>query len=102
MNMKEMQLNQIGDLMIQAVADSMKFACLKQLYIPEDYEKGEITSRNRNDLPEKFPLATLSDAMITNEHFHSADVDDFSKKIAKIKKQSKEIKGDSIVEYQCS
>lgn len=128
-----------GDLMIQAVADSMKLACqngeflghiggddfviisnhynmkdnyskimnhfhscLKQLYTPEDYEKGEISSRNRNGLPENFPLATISAAMITNEHFHTADVDDFSKKIAKVKKQSKAIKGDSIVEYQCS
>lgn len=128
-----------GDLMIQAVADSMKISCRKgeflghiggddfviisnhhdmkenyekiikhfheclvHLYTSEDYHKGEIVSRNRNGLIENFPLASISAAMITNEDIKDMSVDDFSKKIAKVKKMSKEIKGDSIVEYRVS
>ncbi|MGN0143232.1 MAG: GGDEF domain-containing protein [Roseburia sp.] len=125
-----------GDLMIQAVADSMKISCesgeflghiggddfviiashydmkekyekiiqrfhecLKQLYTPEDYKKGEIVSRNRNGLIENFPLVTISAAMITNEVSRITNIDDFSKKIATVKKMSKHTKGDSLVEY---
>ena len=55
-----------GDLMIQAVADSMKISC----------RKGEFLGHIGGD--------------------------DFSKKIAKVRKMSKEIKGDRIVEYRVS
>ena len=76
--------------------------CLEHLYTPEDYHKGEIVSRNRNGLVENFPLDSISAAMITNEDIKDMSIDDFSKKIAKVKKMSKEIKGDSIVEYRVS
>lgn len=125
-----------GDLMIRAVADSMRISCrrgeflghiggddfviisdhhdmkenyekiikhfhdcLEHLYTSEDYQNREIISRNRNGLIENFPLASISAAMITNEDIKDMSIDDFSKKIAKVKKMSKEKKGDSLVEY---
>lgn len=125
-----------GDLMIQAVAKSMKDAChrneflghvggddfviiashfemqeiyekiivsfrsrLKDLYTPEDYARKEILSRNRHGITETFPLASLSCALITNEKEPIRDVYEFSEKIAKVKKKSKQIPGDSLQKY---
>lgn len=114
-----------GDLMIKAVADSMKqacqdgefmghvggddfvvisenynlrevyqriidhfHACLESLYTPEDYEKKEIVSKNRRGEVEVFPLASISGALLSNEQTEINGMDDFSKKIAKLKNKA--------------
>lgn len=68
--------------------------CLKELYTPEDYQKGEIYSQNRRGEPERFPLASLSGALYTNEHISVQSINDFSYKIALTKKESKKHTGD--------
>lgn len=73
---------------------------LRELYTEEDYERQEIASRNRSGLPENFPLASLSCALITNEKLYIKNIRDFSTKIAITKKQSKKMKGDSLKECE--
>lgn len=68
--------------------------CLKELYTPEDYERGEIYSQNRHGEPEIFPLASISGALFTNENISIQSINDFSYKIALTKKASKKHNGD--------
>lgn len=68
--------------------------CLKELYTPKDYERGEIYSSNRHGEPEIFPLASISGALYTNENISIQSVNDFSYKIALTKKASKKHIGD--------
>ncbi len=68
--------------------------CLPELYTEEDYKQNCIHSHNRQGLPEIFPLASLSGALITNEKIKIKNMGDFSYKIALTKKESKKHIGD--------
>ena len=68
--------------------------CLKELYSPEDYDRGEIYSQNRHGESEVFPLASISGALFTNEKISVQSINDFSYKIAITKKASKKHTGD--------
>lgn len=68
--------------------------CLEKLYTKEDYNRGEINSVNRHGEPERFPLASISGALFTNEKITVKSINDFSYKIALTKKESKQHSGD--------
>lgn len=72
---------------------------LPQLYTAEDYEKGAIVSCNRSGVKENFPLVSLSGAMVTNQYTSVTCLDEFSHIVAGVKKQSKQICGNSMVVY---
>ncbi|MGN0169392.1 MAG: GGDEF domain-containing protein [Lachnospiraceae bacterium] len=73
---------------------------LPELYSPDDYDKKQILSRNRRGEKEVFPLASLSCALLSNERINIHGIDDFSKRIALAKKESKLQPGDSLFEYK--
>ena len=60
------------------------------LYREEDIERGYIISKNRNGVTENFPLASLSIAGVSNKTTRYHNTDDFSRKIAQIKKICKQ------------
>ncbi|MDD4370380.1 MAG: EAL and GGDEF domain-containing protein [Anaerostipes sp.] len=66
------------------------------LYNEKDWENGYIISKNRNGFIEQFPIASLSISVATNENKQYKDVFEFSNEIAKVKKRSKKIEGNSI------
>lgn len=70
---------------------------IQSIYSLEDRERGFILSKNRKDIPEIFPLATLSISAISNEKQRFLSIDDLSKAIAKAKKQSKQMQGNALV-----
>ncbi len=67
-----------------------------ELYSKTDWDRGYIDSRNRNGLSETFPIASISIAIITNREKSFGTLDEFSKKVAKLKKAAKKEKGNSI------
>lgn len=67
------------------------------LYSEIDRQNGYIISKNRNGFVEKFPLATLSAAAITNRTCNYASIGELSLAIAKTKKQAKQQSGNSLV-----
>lgn len=74
------------------------------LYNQKDWENGYIVSKNRNGFIEQFPIASLSISVATNEKKQYKDVFEFSNEIAKVKKRSKKIEGNSIcsgLEEEC-
>lgn len=123
-----------GDLMIKALAESMKECCIQNefighiggddfviitdqwniqcllksiveefqrrvvsLYSSEDYARGYIVSKNRHGEQEKFPVASLSMAVVTNRRRRYKNMDEFSEQLVKAKKKSKAIAGSSYV-----
>ena len=77
------------------------FECFREraimLYSPLDRKRGYIISKNRNGFVEKFPLATLSAAAITNRKQNFTSMNELSLMIAQIKKQAKQNVGNSLV-----
>lgn len=72
-------------------------AQITSLYSIEDCENGYIISKNRHGLTERFPLASLSAAVITNKNLKFRNIDEFSKHAAVAKKQCKQKAGNSYV-----
>lgn len=66
---------------------------IEHLYSLEDWERGYIISKNRNGFQEKFPIATLSIAGLSNQKHRIYELEEFSKKIAELKKKSKQVEG---------
>lgn len=60
---------------------------IKTLYSEEDWEQGYIVSKNRNGFTERFPIATLSIAAVTNKENQYSNIEELSKVIAEIKKR---------------
>ena len=78
---------------------SKDFKCqIKKLYNAEDYDRGYIISKNRHDKTEKFPLVTISMAVICIKAEHKLNEKTFSKMLVKAKKKSKAKDGNS---YYC-
>ena len=67
------------------------------LYSSEDYARGYIVSKNRHGEQEKFPVASLSMAVVTNRRRRYKNMDEFSEQLVKAKKKSKAIAGSSYV-----
>lgn len=67
------------------------------LYNPVDRKNGYIISKNRGGFEEKFPLATLSAAAITNRERKFESISELSLTIAKTKKLAKQSRGNSFV-----
>ncbi len=63
---------------------------VRKCYSPEDLVKGYITSKNRHGISENFPIATLSIAAITNQNTEFNNMNDFSAKLAELKKKCKQ------------
>lgn len=64
---------------------------ISRFYSREDAEKGYITSRNRSDVEETFPLISVSIAGVANDH--NKTVFDLAETAAKIKKKCKKKQG---------
>ena len=69
------------------------------LYSEIDRSNGYIVSKNRHGIEEKFPLATLSAAAITNRNHSFHSMNELSVIIAQTKKQAKHCNGNSLVVY---
>ena len=70
---------------------------IQRLYSPEDWGRGYILSKNRNGFTQKFPIATLSIAAITNLDWKPKTMEELSKRIAETKKLCKQKRGDAII-----
>lgn len=67
------------------------------LYNEEDLERGYIISKDRRGEVDRFPIVTLSVAVITNQNRDFNGLDDFSECLVRAKKGSKAIVGNSYV-----
>ena len=72
-------------------------ARIKELYNTTDWKRGYILSTNRNGFPEQFPIATVSIAAITSQSNSNESLEQFSEKIAKLKKKAKKQEGNSFI-----
>ena len=80
----------------QKIIDTFK-TDIHLLYTQEDLNQGCIISKNRAGFLTKFPLATISIAVVTNQNKIYTSSDELSKTIASTKKFAKMQKGNSIV-----
>ncbi len=62
---------------------------LNKLYNDEDLDRGYIVSKNRNGITENFPMVSVSIAGVTSNGKRYANLDDFSRDVAFLKKSSK-------------
>jgi len=62
---------------------------IKKYYSAEDVDRGYIETKNRRGETEKFPLVSLSIAVINNRTEHFPDIYSFSEKLAIVKKMAK-------------
>lgn len=67
------------------------------LYSKEDYERGYIISKDRRGAVDRFPIVTLSMAVITNQNRDFSGMAEFSEYLVRAKKGSKDIAGNSYV-----
>ena len=66
-----------------------------QYYRSEDLQRGYIMAENRRGEPEEFPFVSLSVAGVLNGCHRFSNMVELSEELAKLKKKSKQIKGDS-------
>lgn len=92
-------INTRGELVstLGAIADDFA-EHVQSLYREEDYKRGYIVSKNRRGEIERFPMVTISIGVISVNGTDELDMDYFSKLIARAKKGSKQIVGNS---YYC-
>jgi diguanylate cyclase (GGDEF)-like protein len=69
---------------------------IRLLYSKDDIENGFIVTQNRHGITEKFSLSTLSIAGLDNKQ-QIIDMNDFSYRIAKLKKKCKQLQGNSYI-----
>ncbi len=70
---------------------------IRGLYSTKDLTNGFIVSKNRNGFEEIFSITTLSIAVVTNKNKNYKDLDEFSKDLAAVKKQCKQVKGNAVI-----
>ncbi|WP_443595026.1 GGDEF domain-containing protein [Agathobacter sp.] len=68
---------------------------IEPLYSREDYERGYIVSKDRHGRVDKFPIVTLSMAIVSNEGDKQLTMQEFSRRLVTAKKKSKEQEGNS-------
>jgi GGDEF domain-containing protein len=73
---------------------------IPDFYDPEDRQKGYIDSVDRKGHRERFPIMSLSIAVVTNEHRTIAHPGDVSKIASELKKAAKSLKGSVYVKDQ--
>lgn len=83
---------QEGEYFCKAIIDELS-AKINSLYRDEDVKNGFIVSKNRHSVTEKFPIASLSIAGISNKTNSYQSKDSFSNDIAQLKKKCKRQKG---------
>ena len=81
-----------GENFCKAVIEEFETKILS-FYRDEDIKNGYIISKNRHGVTEKFPLASLSIAGISNKTKSYQSIDDFSTEIALLKKKCKKQEG---------
>ncbi len=69
---------------------------VQSLYSEDDWERQYIVSKNRNGFQDTFPIVTISIAIMDNKFLKFDSLNEFSKKLAMIKKESKKVIGNSI------
>ncbi|MEE3393955.1 MAG: GGDEF domain-containing protein [Lachnospiraceae bacterium] len=85
------------------IVDECRKLCntFRQMILPcyseADRERGYIVSHDRSGIVKKFPIITLSIAVLSTAYIHPANTDEFSEIIAKTKKLAKQKPGNSIV-----
>lgn len=79
----------------QIVEDFHKNICT--LYNEKDWKRGFITAKGRDGIEKEFPIVTISTSVISNQKKRPKDTDEFSLQIAKLKKESKHIAGNSFL-----
>ncbi len=72
---------------------------IKTLYSEEDWKREYIVSKNRNGFQDTFPIVTISVAIMDNKKRSYKTLEEFSKELAKVKKESKKKTGNSICCY---
>lgn len=82
--------------LFQGITEKFK-RYIQGLYSEEDYKNRFIVSKNRHGFEEKFPIATLSMAVVTNRTHKFTNLEDFSKELVQVKKKSKQMEGNSCV-----
>jgi len=60
-------------------------------YNSTDIENGYIITANRKGEIEKFPLITLTCVVLNNDLYEFTDIDDFTEKLANLKKSAKQL-----------
>jgi diguanylate cyclase (GGDEF)-like protein len=70
---------------------------IKRVYNEEDWKNGFIISKNRNGFQDEFPIVTISIAVMDNKKKIYQSLEEFSRELAGVKKESKKTKGSSIV-----
>lgn len=70
---------------------------IHELYNDEDWERGYIVSQNRKGITERFPIASISIAIVTNQITRYNKAAELTEQIVKAKKKAKQIEGNSIV-----
>ena len=80
----------------QSIMDNFHTS-IRSLYSNDDWVNGYIISKNRSGFTEKFPMASVSTAALTNRKFNFQSFDAFSKELAKAKKNAKQIAGNSLI-----
>lgn len=81
-----------GEYYCQAVIHSFKEKALS-LYRDEDVNRGYIISKNRSGVTENFPIASISISGVTSKGKRYKNLDDFSRDVALLKKNSKKQEG---------
>ena len=64
---------------------------LKDFYPGDTFSRGYVIAKNRHGIEDKYGLATLSIAGISNEHTQFKDIYALSEHTTRIKKQCKEV-----------
>lgn len=70
---------------------------LEPLYSKKDWQLGYIISKDRNGFTQRFGIATLAVAVITNREGNPVSINDLSERIASTKKACKHNGGNSII-----
>ncbi|MDD3413451.1 MAG: EAL domain-containing protein [Lachnospiraceae bacterium] len=70
------------------------------LYNSVDQKNGYIRAKNRNGFEDTFSIASISMAIMTNKKNRFSSIEEFSNKLAKLKKKAKQIEGNSIVLHE--
>lgn len=70
---------------------------IKQFYKPEDLTNGFVTAADRQGIMKRFPLVSLSIAVLVNNDLRYTRQEEISRKMVSIKKQCKDVRGSAYV-----
>lgn len=70
---------------------------IETLYSKSDWKQGFILSNDRSGFPRKYPIASISISVLTNQNYQPSNLEELASKIATIKKECKKEKGNTII-----